>query len=407
MEHYGRNNMATKYNCEINGKKYFRVTRTIGHKSDGKPIRKMFYGDGEKDANQKADEYMNNINKGISSDYKDLDINKLTETWLYEIKLKDKDFKPGSFAKYEGIYRNYIKDTDIGFLKVFTCKTINIQKYYNKLSADGKTESQIKNLNKVLKGAFNFALQEKYTLTNPCQFVTIPRQVNNNFDEICDEDDEIEIFDNATIDKIVKICHNNINTKASNCLYYIILLELGSGLRQGELLGLQNKNINEQIKVRKQLIKAKKFKDKKSDGYEYKLIAPKTENSIRTIDLPDTIINIMEIYKKIQVNKWEENKKKFEENSLLFTTSTCNIIDGANLLRSWKRFLKSNNIAYKNWHSLRHSYASLLFQAGADIKTVQELLGHADINTTVKIYLHVFPETKKNSVNLLNEKLKC
>ena len=64
-----------------------------------------------------------------------------------------------------------------------------------------------------------------------------------------------------------------------------------------------------------------------------------------------------------------------------------------------------NDIEYKKWHSLRHSYASLLFQAGADIKTVQELLGHSDINTTSQIYVHVFPETKKNAVNLLNQKL--
>ena len=84
--------MATKSNIEVNGNKYFRVTRTIGKKSDGTPLRKTFYGKGEKEANEKADEFMGSINKGMSSDYKDLDINKLTEIWLYEIKLKDNNF---------------------------------------------------------------------------------------------------------------------------------------------------------------------------------------------------------------------------------------------------------------------------------------------------------------------------
>ena len=185
----------------------------------------------------------------------------------------------------------------------------------------------------------------------------------------------------------------------------MILLELGSGLRQAELLGLQNCNIDNEIKVKKQLQRIKKFKNKKCDGYETKLITPKTSNSIRTIELPETIINLIQKYKKIQEQKWRNQGKIFDDESLLFTTSTGTAIDSSNLLKKWKSFLQENNIDYKKWHSLRHSYASLLFQAGADIKTVQELLGHADINTTSQIYIHVFPETKKQAVNLLNEKL--
>ena len=117
------------------------------------------------------------------------------------------------------------------------------------------------------------------------------------------------------------------------------------------------------------------------------------------------IINVINKYKSIQQLKWKKNRKVFDEDSLLFTNSNCNAVDGSNLLKRWKKFLNDNNIPYKKWHSLRHTYASLLFQSGADIKTVQELLGHADINTTSQIYVHVFPETKKQAVNLLNQKL--
>lgn len=55
--------MAKKTNFEVNGKEYYRVTRTIGKKSDGSPLRKTFYGTGINDANQKADEYLQSINK--------------------------------------------------------------------------------------------------------------------------------------------------------------------------------------------------------------------------------------------------------------------------------------------------------------------------------------------------------
>lgn len=272
------------------------------------------------------------------------------------------------------------------------------------MSENGKTESQIKNLNKVLKGAFDYAIQEGYCFKNPCRFVSISKQQNNAFDEI-EETNDIEIFDEDTINKIIHICHNEINNHSKDYLYYMILLELGSGLRQAEILGLQNCNIDKEIKVKKQLQRVKKFKNKKSDGYEVKLISPKTTNSIRIIELPDAIIKVINKYKEIQAKKWKSQNKIFDDNSLLFTTSTCTALDGSTLLKKWKLFLQTNDIPYKKWHSLRHSYASLLFQAGADIKTVQELLGHADINTTLQIYVHVFPTTKKEAVNLLNQKL--
>ena len=55
--------MAKKTNFEVNGKQYFRVTRTIGKKSDGTPIRKTFYGSGINKNKKKADEYMDSINR--------------------------------------------------------------------------------------------------------------------------------------------------------------------------------------------------------------------------------------------------------------------------------------------------------------------------------------------------------
>lgn len=393
--------MAKKTNFEVNGKEYYRITKTIGKKSDGTPVKKQFYGSSKSEAEQKAQEFINNIKNGFSEDYEKMDINKLVEMWLYNIKAKDTNFKSGSFTKYEGIYRNYIKDTDIGILTVFNCKTIMIQKYYNKLAKNGKSESQINNLNKVLKGAFNYAVQEGYSLKNPCSFTTIPKQEKKEFDETSEEN-EIEIFDNDTIKLIIQKCNEQIQQNNDDYLYYMILLELGSGLRQGEILGLQNCNIDDTIRVKKSLNKIKKFDGTKSTGYEFKLIPPKTKNSIRTIDLPSNLVKLVKDYKSIQAIKWKNQNKKFNDQSLLFTTSNCNVIDGSNLLKRWKSFLEDNNIKYKKWHSLRHSYASLLFQSGADLKTVQELLGHADINTTAQIYVHVFPETKKKAVDLID-----
>ena len=59
--------MAKKYNCEKNGIPYFRKTKTIGHKANGTPVKKEFYGDGEKDCDRQIEEYMDKLKKRFKS----------------------------------------------------------------------------------------------------------------------------------------------------------------------------------------------------------------------------------------------------------------------------------------------------------------------------------------------------
>ena len=120
--------MAVKTNYKKNGKKYYRITKTIGKKADGTPIKKEFYGNSKSEAEEKANEYIYNIKNGMNLDYQKLTINQLLDTWLYDIKLKDSNWKPGTFTKYEGVYRNYIKESEISNITVFNCKTLVIQK---------------------------------------------------------------------------------------------------------------------------------------------------------------------------------------------------------------------------------------------------------------------------------------
>lgn len=391
--------MAVKTNYKKNGSDYFRVTTTVGKTNDGKPIRKEFYGKSKSDAEDKRDEYLNNLKNGLEIDYKDKLLGELLHTWLFEVVRVST--KASTFERYEGIYRNYIKESNLFSLKVYEIKSLQVQRYYNELFDNGKSSNIIKNLNKLLKMFFNYAFEEGYILKNPCtsKRIVIPKN-DELLDEDLDEAKDLYIFSDEEIIKFK-------DALIANRLKALFLLALGTGLRQGELLGLRWSDINYESKELKVQRSVKRVTIINSDeSREGKLVVqiPKTKGSIRTVTIPSTLIPVLEKHRLIQ----GEEKLKFGDEYLnkdgyVFTTKTGFFIDSRNLLRAYKRALKKADIEYRKFHNLRHTYATKLFEKDVPLKTVQELLGHSDISMTANIYTHVMPAKKTDAAEKLNQ----
>lgn len=367
--------MAKKTNFEVNGKSYYKVTRTIGHKADGTAIKKVFYGSGVKEANDKADKYMNKIKSGMSLDFETVTIDELMYKWLFEI--KKNEIKPSSFQSYEGTYRNYVKNSDIAMLKIYSTKSIQIQEYYNKLGKN-KTYSQIKKLNKLLKQFFYYAEREGFILKNPCNNITIPNKVEKKSSV-----EDIEYFNEYEIKQIMQAFKGHKLEK-------LVITALGTGLRQGELLALKWENVHldeKYLYVKESVKKVYVFDENGNKSLQTIYNTPKTKNSVRRVDLPDKIVSLLSSIEK-------DSDFVFSDNGEPFSAKT--------VFGNWKRVLMQNNIPYKKFHSLRHTYATMLLTKGVDLKTVQDLMGHSDIAIT-QIYLHVLPKTKVDAVNRIND----
>ena len=372
--------MSKKTNFSVNGNEYFRVTKTVGHKADGTPIRKFFYGSGIKEANEKADEYMHKLKNGLVNNFENIAIQELMQTWLFDFLHNSSKIKPSTFQRYEGVYRNYVKDSEISGLKVHNTNIIQLQTFYNKLSKEGYTYSQIVTLNKVLKVFFNWCIINGYAIKNPCINIEIK---GNKSNIINNKRKEVEIL----TEQEITIIKDYIKGSDFELLF---LLDLATGLRQGELLALDWEHIDinkKEIKIDRSVKEVYIYDDEETKHIETVFQTPKTINSFRTIPIPEVIIKVIKKY---------DNKQ-----GLLFHDSENKPLKGKNVSTQWRKILKECNIPHKKFHAIRHTYGSMLLKNGVDIETVGELMGHSAVSIT-QIYLHSTGNQKQDAVNKLN-----
>ena len=69
----------------------------------------------------------------------------------------------------------------------------------------------------------------------------------------------------------------------------------------------------------------------------------------------------------------------------------------------FKKILVECKIDDANFHTLRHTFATRCVEGGFDLKTLSEILGHANINITLNRYVHPSMESKKKSMELISE----
>ena len=83
---------------------------------------------------------------------------------------------------------------------------------------------------------------------------------------------------------------------------------------------------------------------------------------------------------------------------LVFTTEVGTPYEGRNLTRTLHRTLRSLGFETMGVHALRHTFATRAVESGIDIRTVSEILGHANISLTLQLYAHSTTQSKRNAM---------
>lgn len=239
----------------------------------------------------------------------------------------------------------------------------DIQQFYKEMALRGFSSKTIANHRIVLNQIFNFAILEGDIQYNPCVSVKLPKAAKKQTREAASTTDE---------DKILQSDHE----------WLFPLFALLTGLRKGEILALQWKDIDFESNV------IHVTKSIEHIGEEPRVKTPKTESGTRIVPL------LSVLKEKIEPHKGKPNQFIFSED------------DGKTPLRN-KRYQKLFTDYCKEVgisctaHQLRHSYATIAVEEDVNPKDLQNALGHADITTTMNIYA----EARKRSVEKVAEKL--
>ncbi|KAB8126940.1 site-specific integrase [Gracilibacillus oryzae] len=358
---------------------YFDVGKIDGKrkKIERKAIGAEDKADAERILRQAIAEYENT---GIFFEPSETTLHDYLDFWMNEhVEL---NLKHNTVENYRGVINNHIKP-NLGLKKLRSLTPENCQKFINAKFREGFSRKTMTIFHSVLKNSLDKAVYPYQLIkVNPMHYVKIPK-----FEDKLTTKKDLKILSRDTIKKIISYLQED------DPFYIPFHIGLNTGMRVSEVCALTWDCVdleNGLIKVEKILINVNK---------KWEFGSPKTKSSYREIEIGQTLINIL----KKQRNRQKRNKLKYgefytdsdfvctKENGDLVTTYVC----------KWNgRKLRDKLSIDFNFHSLRHTHATLLMESGAKPKAIQERLGHSRLSVTTDTYSHLTKKMRKEVVDI-------
>lgn len=341
------------------------------------------------------------------------------KTWL-ETYAKP-SIKLSTYTSYETYIRGHItpyfrnlklKDLNPKILQDFLNTKLTGGRLDNK--EGGLSDKTLKNLYNMIHASLKQAYLNEMIKKNICEFVKVPKVFRKEMRVLSREEQK-----------------NLITASRNNRLGIVVILDLFTGMRLGEILALRWNDIDFDKKIIyvKNTIKRVTTHNANGNKTEIILDTPKTENSFRIIPLIDEMIKELKTHKKIQNKEKYNSGSAYSDKNFLF----CNEIEKPYDQKTFKNYynkilaecglletrpktirdkikkgLKTKpkpkgNTPNVTFHTLRHTFATRAIEQGMDILVLSKILGHSDPSTTLNKYGHALPNHKKDNMEKIRE----
>lgn len=381
--------MPKKYTKRADG---YYSTRVYLGTVDGKKKYKQIYGKTVKEVSQKEAEVRQQLNIGLDLLNTD-SFGFWCDRWLKskENKLTDERYnnyriKLDLIRRYSPMFDSFADEESsrtIGGSDVAKIRLYELQAALDKLAAfnpsTGKPTAKrtLSEYKRTVQSIFRYAKSNRVIEFDPAEELTVSETAPKTERRALDREEQQRVL---TFEHEAQLP---------------ALLMMYAGLRRGEVAALQWSDID---------FKSKAITVNKSFNFKTgEIKKPKTDAGIRTVTMPDVLCDFLKKRKKPSGYVVERNGRPLNENAWhnLLDKYMCDMnasVTGQSKFSKNRVFV----IELFTWHCLRHTYATILYDAEVDVLTAQKLLGHADVKTTLAIYTHLSKEKEAQNIDKLN-----
>lgn len=290
--------------------------------------------------------------------------------------------KESTKATYRLLAVKHLTPAPLGTTPLAKLRKTHIDALIVKLREQGLSDSTVRQVYTILRGILADAKLDGLIADNPAVKVPRPRIARK----------EAKYLSAGQVAAVLKA--------AEGMRYFpALMLIAATGLRRGEGLALHWKDVDLDagtIKVTATLGRVRK---------QLLITEPKTARSRRTIPIPPSVVKLLKAQRASQAADRLHAGNQWTDTGLVFTTEFGGPVDPRNLLRTMQTAAKKAGVEGVGVHTLRHSAATAMSEAGVPLKAASDLLGHSSIAITADIYGHTSDASARSAIDSLTKAL--
>lgn len=308
--------------------------------------------------------------------------NDLLDSWLHSISLNTKE---STQARYAHLINTHIKP-ELGMYQLTQLTTEIIEFFIEQQLTDGRLDKRgglssktVTDILTIVKNTIEYAQYKNLSVVCNLSKLTVKKK-----------EKEMRVLSQSEQEALVNVLVADIDRYK-----FGVLLSLYTGIRIGELCALQWEDFcipQTTLKVRKTMQRIQDLGNGSVSKTKIIITEPKSQCSVRDIPLPSFIIDV--------ARPFVSNSKSF------LLTGNDRHVEPRTMQNRFKCYVKESGIDNANFHALRHTFATRCVEVGFEIKSLSEVLGHANVNITLNRYVHSSFELKHSNMNKLASQYK-
>lgn len=350
--------------------------RVPENRIDGKKVYKSIYGRNYTEVKRKREDYYRSASRKKPQEFRAATFSDIADRWLVSVK---GTVKESSFTRYFRNVHSYLNPA-VGAVGLSEISVDCVCELKDELlesggkRGEGLSEKTVSDLLSTLKMVLIYAGEQGYPVMN-AELIRNPKKKKR----------EVSVIPGGVISRLEEVL-----ISSDDRISLGILLTLHTGIRNGELCGLRWSDFDFNsgtISICRTVERIKDLSPLAERRTKVVITEPKTESSRREIPLPKTLCGYL------------RSRRGADDEYLL--TGTDKPSEPHTLYIRYERFLRRNGFESYTFHAIRHTFATRGIASGFDAKSLSEILGHSDVTTTLRCYVHPSMEEKRSQMETL------